>query len=110
MRPGKLDRRIVIERAAVVQNDLGEEIESWSAWKTVWAEIESLQGAERWQAQEVMAEAPVRFRLRWLPGLTVEDRIRYEDRLYDIHSINEIGRRRGLEVLAKARADQTAET
>jgi len=110
MRPGRLDRRVVIERAAVVQNALGEEIESWSAWQTVWAEVAPLDGAERWQAQEVMAEAPTRFRLRWLPGLSVEDRIRYEDRLYDIHSINEIGRRRGWEVLAKARADRTAGT
>jgi len=108
VRPGKLDRRIAIERAAVVQNDLGEEIESWSVWQTVWAEVLPLDGSERWQAQEVMAEAPTRFRLRWLPGLGVEDRIRCEDRLYDIHSINEIGRRRALEVLAKARADQTA--
>lgn len=108
MRPGQLDRRIVIERAAVVQNDLGEEVESWSVWITVWAEVQPLDGSERWQAQEVMAEAPTRFRLRWLPGLSVEDRIRYDDRLYDIHSINEIGRRRGWEILAKARADRTA--
>lgn len=47
-----------------------------------------------------ISEQQTVFRARWRGDLTTEMRVRYEDRLYDIRSLAEIGRRRWLDIAA----------
>lgn len=105
LRAGDLDRRVTIQRAAVLTNDLGEEVPTWSEHATVWAQVVPVSDGERWRAAEVGAAVTTRFRIRWGFGVTPEDRIAYDGRIYDVTGVKEIGRREGQEITASARAD-----
>lgn len=106
---GRLDRRITIQSRTVMQDGFGAEIASWSDEATVWAEVKPLRGSERWAAMEVAADLPTRFTIRYrAEPSTVDNRIAYKGRIYDIQSVNEIGRRVGWEIYAKARQDKVA--
>ena len=103
MEAGKLDRRIVIERYTEAQDDFGQPIETYEPVDTVWAEVKPLRGQERFQAQQVSAEAETRFRIRWRNDIDEKMVLVHDGAVYDIKAILEIGRREGLEILAKAR-------
>jgi len=103
MDASKMDRRIRIEQYTQAQDDYGEPIETWAVLDTVWAEVSPLSARELFLAQQVSAQADTRFRIRHRTDLTRTMRIVYDGATYDIYSIQEIGRREGLEILAKAR-------
>lgn len=105
MDAGKLDRRITVERATITTDAAGGEVQDWTAIATVWAEVLPISDGERWRASEVAAHVTTRFRIRWGLGVTVEDRIVYEGRVYEIVGVKEIGRREGQEITAAARAE-----
>lgn len=50
----------------------------------------------------MMAEIRVLFRLRWIEGITVLDRVAYANRLHNIKEVRELGRREGLELMTVA--------
>lgn len=108
MQAGKMDRRITFERAIESQAASGEQVLTWVADSTVWAEVEPLAGTELFRAQQLGAKVDTRFRVRWMgaPAITPDEKVRilYGLRYYDIRSVVEIGRREGLEILAEASA------
>lgn len=105
MNPGRLDRKIIIQDKITETNSFGEEIETWEkAWE-VWAEVIPLKGNELYQARQTIANIDTKFRIRYLPNIGPENTIVYDNRIYDIYSVAEIGRRRILEILATARAE-----
>src|SRR5215204_1692798 len=102
-----LDRQIVIQRKTVTQDEYGQEVETWADLATVRAEQRPLRGGERFSVQQLLGTSVLTFLIRWRPdlNLTVEDRIKYNDRDFDITDVREIGRHESLELDAKARAD-----
>lgn len=103
-----MDRRITIRRATTTTNDFGETVESWSDLATVWAAKEDIRDGERFAAQQVAAEITTRFRTRWsatVADVNPKDRVSFDGRAYDVVAVKEIGRREGLEITARARAD-----
>ena len=105
MRSGRLDRRITLQRKTVVANSYGEPIETWVDLATVWAEYLPTGGVERYAATQMVAEADTRWRIRYRADLTPIDRLSYAGRIYDVTGVVEIGRREGLEIYSKARAE-----
>lgn len=105
MEAGKLDRRIAIERAIKTTDAVGGEVLSWLPLATVWASVAPISDGERWRAAEVSAGVTTRFQIRWGAAVTVEDRILYDGRVYEIVGVKEIGRREGQEITASARAE-----
>jgi SPP1 family predicted phage head-tail adaptor len=107
MGAGKLDRRLIIQRKSVTESTSGEPIETWSPLATVWAQQRPNRGAERFSARQLVGEAVMTFQMRYRAdlALTVQDRIEYEGKLWDIKDIREIGRRVLHEIDATARAD-----
>lgn len=109
MKAGKLDRRILIEKKAVVQNDLGEEVETWTTLATVWGSKQDISDGERVAAAEVSATITTRFRIRYSSAVAVvnpgDHRLSYDGKIWDIWGVKEIGRREGLELTAAARAE-----
>lgn len=106
---GRLDRRITIQARSVTQDSFGAEIATWADDTTVWAEVRPIRGSERWAAMEVTADLPMKFTIRWRnEPSTVDNRIVYGGRIYDIQSVNEIGRRVGWEIHAMARQDKVS--
>ncbi len=102
MRAGTLDRRVVIERYTTTQDEVGEPVKTYEAVDTIWAQVLPLRGQERFVAQQEYAEVTTRFRLRHRTDIDEKMRLVHDGDEYDIMAILEIGRREGLEILAKA--------
>lgn len=124
MRAGRLDRLIDIQRATASASDSGEQVITWSNIVTRRAaSITPIQGSERFIAPQVEAMDQLEFRVRLfsdVANLTARDRIIYpamapssppgtpaESQIYNILSVNEIGRREGLRIIAIRRPDTT---
>lgn len=105
---GKLDRRITLRRAAKSQDEYGQEIETWFDLATVWASRRRASSRETLAAAEVSAAITDVFEIRYgsaWSDLSPLDRVLFEDRDYDIASVDEIDRRVGLRIAAVARAE-----
>ena len=110
MRFGKMDRRIVIERATLTTNTYGERAESWGTLATVWAEISYKYGSgtESIQSDQILTKQPVSFIIRYSAttnGVNPTDRVSYGGDLYQIEAIQEIGRAEGLRVVTTLRGE-----
>lgn len=110
MKPERLDRKITLERFNyTTDSGSGEQVKTWSALATVWASKRDVSDSERVASAEVSAEIGTRFQIRWdssWSDLNPKDRVVYDGRTYDIVGVKELGRREGLEISAKARADE----
>lgn len=122
MQGGKLDRRIDIERKAIVQDAYGQQIETWgkiSARRA--ASAVPVSGDERFASSQFVGKKVLEFRIRYsaaLANVNPLDRIVYpagaadsptpepaEHEIYDIQDVREIGRREGLQIFAISRAE-----
>lgn len=113
MQAANLDRTITIQKKAVTQNDSGDEVETWSTLAVVSAEKLEGTGGERFTSQQFIAEGAKTFRIRWskrLKVVTTEHRISFDDRIYDIVDVQEIGRREGLRLDCRVRTEQPVDT
>ncbi len=103
MRAGRLDRTITIRSITETPDGFGGITRTETVLGTVPAEKTDLTGREYFAAAQVNAEITTRFTIRY--GLTVTPlhRITCDGRDYDILHVAEIGRREGLQIMAKAR-------
>lgn len=101
MRAGSLDRPIIIERASTTVDATGKTAETWSRLAIRRAEIIRDETSDTIGDAGALTSNVIRFRTRYMPGLTLADRIGYGGNVYAIHNVVEIGRRRGLEITAK---------
>ncbi|RPH38358.1 head-tail adaptor protein [bacterium] len=101
---GKLDRQIIIEQLTQTQGSVyGEPTESWTTWHTCWANVYSGGGREFEAARQISAEIDTQFQIRYVDGLISTMRINYDGRYYDIHRVQEVGRRDRWNIWTKAR-------
>jgi SPP1 family predicted phage head-tail adaptor len=121
MRYGRLDRKIRIQRKTVALDGAGDPVETWSDLVgSVWASVAPVSGDERFSVPEISASQQTEFQVRWsstVAGLTPKDRILYpvpantspevipDATIYDVAAVHEIGRRRGLRIIAVRRTD-----
>lgn len=113
MKSGLLDRRLTIQRPAYTINDFNEKIATWEDLITVWASKRDVSDGERVQAQQIAAHITTRFQFRWsVTAATINptDRLYFEGAYYEIFSCKEIGRHRGIEISAAARAEGLVDT
>jgi len=101
MRAGKLDRLLTVQRYVEGRNAYNEIEKQWvPLYPDVPASKRTQSGREALQAEQVVASSVTVFTIRY-KAITAQDRILFEGRVYDIESLNEIGRRRGLEIITK---------
>lgn len=105
MRAGKLDRKITIQEKIVTQTESGEPVETWSDIVEVWAQVKPNRGDERFGVMQNVGKAVVTFHMRWLSNVSVLNRVIYDEKIWDILDVREIGRNVGLEIDCTARAD-----
>lgn len=105
MRAGRLDRKITILERVIEKNSFGEHVASYDSLATVCAEAKPASGSERYVAQQFVAEITHIFTIRYRNDVTPLNRIRFDGRDFDILAVLEIGRREGLAINAKARAE-----
>ena len=88
MNPGGMTRRVSIHRPAGTKDAAGSPQSTWPVFASgVWAKREDLSGREIWQAQQVTAKIPVRYRIWYLAGLTTAMRLVDGGRTFNITSI-----------------------
>ena len=95
MQSARLDRKITIEKPTETLNAVREVVATWSTFASVWAKKTDTGGSEKFSGA-VIAEFTVNFEIRYLSGITMKMRIKYEDEYYNIVNMVEIGRRDGL--------------
>jgi SPP1 family predicted phage head-tail adaptor len=100
---GKLDRVITIQRAAVeTVAPSGAVTPIWSDVATVRAEVLHRTSIEFIAAFGEAGKESAGFRIRYLAGLTVADRVIYAGQAFNLVELKEIGRREGLELRCEA--------
>lgn len=102
MRAGNLDRVIQIERQSTALDLYGAPIKVWTAFATMRAQVlqfatDDTESAERGNT----TDSKITFRMRWMDGLTLDNRASYQGQAFVIRQIKEIGRRIGLDVVCE---------
>lgn len=95
MKAGVRDRLIVIERAAITQNDYGEEIETWATAFDEFARVFYSRGNERREAAAERSETPITFSVLTNSNsltITARDRIRYDGLIWNIENVAPVTR------------------
>lgn len=77
MHAGILDQLITLQQRVETRNETGEVTWAWTDWATVWAAVEPLRAQELFAAQQVLSQAHLKIRLRYLPGIHSTMRIRH---------------------------------
>lgn len=93
MNPGKLNKRITLQRFEKIKDSEGIVTEAWNDVATVWASAEPLRGREYFAAAAVNRENTVRFRIRYKPDVSSDMRIKYDGRFFDIQSVIDVNER-----------------
>jgi len=91
--PGKLRERVTVQIASGSTNALGETVLAWSNSTAVWASVEGVSSREALAAGQQDTTITHRVRLRYLPGLTQQDRLSWRSRTLNIISLLEYGNR-----------------
>jgi SPP1 family predicted phage head-tail adaptor len=110
MSAGKLDRRIVIERATSTPNAFNEPVLVWAPLLTVWAERKDVSDAEKMSAGQISSMLMSRFVIRSsaaAKGVKPADRVNYDGRVWNIYGAKETsdGRNRFIEITAGTSLD-----
>lgn len=101
----RFDRKITIERFAATKNELGGQEKVWTEYSQAWASVTPVLDGERLRADTTAASITDRFLIKWnavTSGIGVKDRISFDGRIFDIHGVKEVGRRRYIELSASA--------
>ncbi len=87
-----LRHRVVIQRKTVEADEIGNSVETWRDWRTVWAERSNLWGREYYAAKMVGEEETVVFMIRRAAFVreidTVNHRLVHLGSAYDIKQID----------------------
>ncbi len=111
MSASKLDRRITITRAELVDTGLGMEPGPYEPIGTVWAHRADVSDGERFAAAQVQATVTTRFTVRsseFTRDIDPADRILHAGQDFNITGVKESkeGRLQFIELTASARSDQ----
>lgn len=102
MMAGQLNRRITVQKKAVTYDSYGAPAEAWTDAFSVWAGVVTTGGGEFYAAQKLHADTKALFKTRYTTGITVQHRIVYMGRVYEILAINDVnGERKALHISAR---------
>lgn len=107
MNVGKFDRLVkIFSPGAPVRTSWGETTDPAPVETEAWAHVKPAPGTERFLNAENAASAVWRFFFRWRDDLVKPTyTIQHDGKIFDVKSVEEVGRRQLLQVLAEARTD-----
>lgn len=103
MRSGRLDQTITLQSFTSVDDEYGNQTQTWSDVATVRAQLLQASTEEFQRNWGTTYEPTFVFRIRWRSGLTLGNRIIHDGVIRPIEEIKEIGRRKGLEIRTAGR-------
>ena len=95
MRAGKLRHKIIIQHTQAIENDFGEDVDTWVEFKSARSQIVPLAGKEYFAASQIKSKVTHKITCRYVVGVTTKMRILFGVRIFDIESainINEKNR------------------
>lgn len=101
MRAGKLDQRITIQRLDLVQDAIGEIVQTWVEVAVLWASVIDLSGREFIAAQAVTTEVTTKILIRYRAGILPSMRVVHGSDIYDIITVLKQGKDSLLMMAAK---------
>ena len=86
---GRLNRKVEILTFVWERDDFGGHEGTWVTTDVRRASIEPVRGTEYYTAQQVSAETMVKITLRYTTNVTVLNRVRYGNSLYEIIGVSD---------------------
>lgn len=84
---GKLNKRITIQQQSTTYDAVGQLVESWSTFATVWANIKHKSGAETIKSDAIASTVQASMRIRYKQGVSAGMRVLYKDAQYDVLAV-----------------------
>ncbi|WP_027556236.1 phage head closure protein [Bradyrhizobium sp. Cp5.3] len=98
MRAGNLDRIIEIQRRTTGLDLYGTPAETWAPVATMRAQLLKNATDNHEGQRGETTDAVLTFRMWFLDGVTLENRVTYQGQQFEIIGVSEIGRRVGLDL------------
>ena len=102
MNPGRLNKRIALQRLNQQTNNRGFSTEDWQTVATIWASVRKIRGREIYNSESTHAEKTKTFIIRYMSGIDEGMRIVYENTAFDIVNIEHLVEKAWLEITVKA--------
>lgn len=90
MNPGKLDKRVIIERVNELEDDEGSFYDNWTEYCKRWANVRPVGGREPYINDQRLAELDLVVTLRYdskTATITEKDRVNYKGRKLEINAM-----------------------
>lgn len=84
MNPGRLNKKVQIQRLTNLKNEYGEFEEVWQDLKEVWAEVKPLTGRSFFSAQQLNSEITHSVIIRYIENIKPSMRVMYKERVFEI--------------------------
>lgn len=97
-----MDKRVLIQVYTETVAVNGERTSTWSDYDWRWAELMNSSSNEQTEGDRYVIATSCTFRLRWDIVVTEKYRILYRNRIYNIVGINEVDRRRFMDITCDA--------
>ena len=102
MRAGRLTEQIALQVKTLGKDEELSTTETWSNWRTVWAECIPKTGREYFKLQTTNSEVTDVFAVRHNSSITPHMRVKYKGRDYDIIDVMPVKRNVELWLTCKA--------
>jgi len=87
MRAGNLRHKITIEKPTYNTNDFGEEENSYQMFQETFASVEQFSIKEAFFSSHIIEVSTKKFRIRYVSGLEMDMRIKFNGKYFDIKEI-----------------------
>lgn len=87
MRAGLLSTRVTVQQRSAGQDSIGQPVETWTTYATVWADVRQTSGVEAIKGEGVMASTRASIRVRHNAGITTGMRVVCGSTTYDIKAV-----------------------
>lgn len=104
MRAGTLDRVVTIARATVTLDDFRAPVTAWSTIATLRARLVDQSTAETTGEAGAITKRAITVETRFIAGIVPGDRLNLDGADCLVKDVREIGRRRGLTIVAEGTA------
>ena len=84
---GDLTHRVTIQQLGTAQDTAGQQVQTWTAVATVWADVRFLNGLESIKADAPVGVVAASIRIRYRAGVLPAMRVLYDGAFYDIKAV-----------------------
>lgn len=105
MQAGNYNKKITLEQYTETRDEYGGVIETWAVAKTMFANMRVRSAREVFQSDQLQNYKTAVFTIRYTSGIDEQMRVVCEGKTYKIEGIQEIGRRKGFQIIAEWDSD-----